>query len=461
MEHEFPPAVLSKAKKNSIMKHISIFSIIAGLLFMTGCDPNKELYEELDRAQQPYHKAIEYTLLPADYTSVGGVVSSIQAFTEAHPAMDYVPGMLSRKFIALNLGSSAMVHYNFLLADPLWLHAGFGYELTEADYAGLGVPGAFSPSILAKDNIPGFLRKEFRDAQPGDQINIIYNFQEGASVVKNLDVFEFDGAEWKWLETREDIPFVGVEMQAGDYEAFGGDIALYGNFSDAYPPETYVPVWLRNAFPYAVAGDEQVVKYKMFSGGMAVDRIGHFAFDGLVWEKSSDIVPRSEQYVFGEQGWAFDPTTRFIMTQSDYMFLAVIDPIPHATFNDFGYYYGASAFFSNFDMRLVARRTSKDPDGNYWDPALGAIFDQDGHEAAVNEMFRRIVEEGLIKLLQHNYPQAIPQSGGIDVHYIIGFETFNDNFSRSYLEAEYICTAPAVGDTPPQFELIEGPRDRQ
>jgi hypothetical protein len=140
------------------------------------------------------------------------------------------------------------------------------------------------------------------------------------------------------------------------------------------------------------------------------------------------------------------------------MFLAVIDPIPHATFTDFGYYYGASAFFSNFDMRLAARRTAKNAEGNYFDPALGAIFDSQGPEATVEEMFRRIVEEGLILLLQHKYPDAVPQTGGIDVHYIVGFETYNNNFSRSYLEAEYVCTAAG---SPPVFELIEGPRERE
>ena len=461
MEFEFQTAFLSTEKKASTMKHISLLFLVAGLLLISGCDPNKELYEELDRAQEPYNKAIEYTLVPADYTSVGGVVSSIQAFTETYPAMIYVPAMLARKFIALNLGSSAMVHFRYLLSDPLWLHAGFGYELTEDDYASLGVPGAFSPAIQARDNVPEFLLKAFRNMPAGTLKNIIYRFQSGGTTILNLDVFEFDGADWKWLETREDIPFVGVELQESDYQAFGGDIARYQNFSDAYPAEKHLPVWLKNTYPYAVPGDEKVVKYKLFAGGFAADAISHFTFDGLLWNKSPDIVGKSEQYVFGEQGWAFDPTTRFIMTQADYMYLAVIDPIPHAVFNDFGYYYGASAFYSNFDMRLVARRTSRDPDGNYWDPALGAIFDAEGAEATVNEMYRRIVEEGFIKLLQYKYPQAVPQSGGIDVHYIVGFETFNDNFSRSYLEAEYRCTAPAVGDTPPQFELIEGPRERQ
>lgn len=442
------------------MKYIQTISLIIGVFLFWGCDPNKELYEELDAIQQPYNKAIEYTLTSADYNSVGGLVESIQAFTNQFQAMDYVPNLLSRKFIALNTGSSAMVHFNYLLNEPLWLQAGFGYELTEADYASLGVPGAFSPSIQAKDNVPSFLRKEFRNEPAGTQMNIIYNFQQGAAMIQNLDVYEFDGAEWMWIETVEDIPYVGYEFGPEDYEVFGGDIASFGNFSDSHPADQYVPAWLKNAYPYAVEGDEQVVKYKVFSGGSNRDVISHFTFDGILWKKSSNIVKKSEQYVYGAQGWAFDPTTRFIMSQADYMFLAVEDPIPHPVYTDFGYYFGASAYYTNFDLRMTARRTAKDPDGNYWDPALGAIMDNEGPEAVVEEMFRRIVEEGIILLLQNNYPGAVAQSGGIDVHYIVGFETFNDNFSRSYLEAEYRCIAAGSGDNPPQFELIEGPRPR-
>lgn len=443
------------------MKNILAYTLMTGLIFLFSCDPNKELYEALDEIKVPHNKAIEYTLTPADYTSVGGVVASLQAFTEAIPAMNHVPTMLSRKFIALNRGSSAMVHFNQQIAEPDWLRSGFGYEMTEEDYISAGVMDAFTASVQAKDNLPGFLLKKFRNVNPGTRKSIIYNYREGNTTVKNLDMFEYNGFSWTWIETRHDLPYIGRELMDDDYQVFGGSIAAASGFSTNYPANEYVPVWLKNAYPFAIKGDEKVIKYKVVSTGTTNNVISHYTFDGLLWVRSSDIVSKSEQYVFGAQGWAFDPTIRFIMNRSDYMYLAVVDPIPHATFNDFGYYYGASAFFSNFDMRLVARRVSKNPDGNYWDPALGTIFDSQGPEAAVNEMFRRLVEEGFISLLQDKFPQAVPQSGGIDVHYIVGFETFNDNFSRSYLESEYRCTASESGGDPPQFELIEGPRDRQ
>jgi len=439
-----------------------IFTLLFAMLFV-GCDPNKELYEALDNLKEPYNRSIEYTLDANDYNSVRGIVATLQAFTEEVPAMDHIPAILARRFIALNRGSSAMVNFNYQIKEPVWLRTGFGYVLTTADYQSLGLTdNAFTPAIQAKDNLPAFLLKAFRNEAAGTTKGIIYNYREGTTHMMNIDQYQFDGSEWKWLSTRENIPYTGHHFTDADYALFGEELARLKYFSDTYPADKHMPVWMKNAYPYAIEGEEKVVRYRVLSGGNVRDEIAHYAFNGLSWDRSSDIVPKSEQYVFGAQGWAFDPTTRFIMMQSDYMYLAVIDPIPHADFNDFGYYYGASAFFSNFDMRLLARRVSKNAEtGQYWDPALGAIYDSEGPEATVNEMYRRIVEEGFIKLLQHKYPQAVPQSGGIDVHYILGFETFNDNFSRSYLEAEYRCTGPAVGDNPPQFELIEGPRERQ
>ncbi len=439
------------------MRHLALFSIMAGLLFSFGCEPNQDVYDDLDERQRPYSKAIEYTITSSDYNGVGGEVADYQAFTEAEPAANHVPDILSGNFIALNVGSSAMVTFNQLIEDPVWYNAGFGYELTEEDYEQLGISDAFTPNNLPENNLPFFLLRKYPGASEGDTEKLIYNFRDGDTQL-NIDTYEFDGSDWVLEERREDIPFVGYEFTEEDYDHFGGSIGRFNNFSDDDPADVHIPVWLKNNYPYAIEGTEKVVKYMVFSGGSTSPEIAHYTFDGLEWHRTSYIEVISEQYVYGEIGWAFDPTTRFVMSQSDYMHLAVIDPIPHAQYDDFGYYYGASAFYENFDMRLMARRIEKDDDGNYRDAELGAIYDSEGSEAAVDEMFRRIVEEGLIKVLQNRYPDATPQSGGIDVYYIVGFETFNDNFSRSYLEAEYRCTASGE---PPQFELIEGPRERE
>ena len=95
------------------------------------------------------------------------------------------------------------------------------------------------------------------------------------------------------------------------------------------------------------------------------------------------------------------------------------------------------------------------------DPELVNIFNTEGAEAATNELFRRITQEGIIILLENKFPDAQPQVNGVDAHFVVGFETYNDNLSRSYLEAEYRCVEAASGGNPPVFEFIEGPRERQ
>jgi hypothetical protein len=58
----------------------------------------------------------------------------------------------------------------------------------------------------------------------------------------------------------------------------------------------------------------------------------------------------------------------------------------------------------------------------------------------------------LIVMLQKKFPNAQPQSNGVDVYYEVTFETFNDDFSRSTYTAKYQCTA--AGD-PAQFKFVE------
>ncbi len=429
----------------------------------TACNPNEDIYNMLDEMQEPYNEEIEYTLTESDYNSLGGTISEYNAFNDTLPAKDFVPEILTSNFLALNVGSRALVTFNHLLLSPDWWDAGFGYVLTDDDYdvmIGGGVD-YFSETNPASDHLPEFLNREYPPAQDpseGDQISIIYNFDIDGEFLLYLDTYEFDGEKWVLVETIEDIPYIGHELTTEDYQNWGGTIANNNYFNEDYPPENFIPVYLKNEFPYAPIGDEKVVKYRYNDGSDTENIIDKYNFDGTKWTVESYIEERTEQYVFGEIGWAFDPTVVHLMVSDDYFYISNADPIPHPVYDDFGYYYGASAYYSNFDIRLAGRRLNKDEEGNYYDPELAEIYNNEGEEAALDEMFRRIVEEGLILLLHHKYPDAVPQVGGIDVHYIIQFETFGDGFDRQYLEAEYKCVSAG---SPPQFELVEGPRERQ
>lgn len=434
--------------------------ITAVIVLLTACDPNADLYEKMDAAMEPYSENIEYTLDDADYNRFGGFIAEHKAFNDTMPAMDYVPEILASRFVTLNLGSSAMVTFNHFLLHPEWWDAGFGYVLTEEDYNFMGVGNTFTPNNPAYANLPDWLSRTFGDAVEGDEKKIIYNFTDAGETYMNEDTYLFDGAIWTLIDTREDIPYTGYELTPEDYEHFGGSIAQFGNFSEDNPPENYLPVFLKNQFPFAPINAEQVLRYRYFDGSMTRDRIDKYVFDGIIWESIPYVEERSEQYIFGEEGWAFDPTVIFDLGRADYMYLVEIDPVGQQEFqyDDFAYYYGASAFYNNFDIRIIGRRLDKLESGEYADAALGEIADTEGPEAVMEEMIRRIIEEGLIYLLQHKFPDAQPQLGGIDVHFFVGFETFADNWVRRYPQAEYICTAPG---NPPQFELVNFIENRE
>jgi hypothetical protein len=427
------------------------FYILIPLFILNSCDPNKELYETMDNEKTGYFKSFDYTLIDADYTRFGGTISQNLSFSDALPAMNYIPRILKVRFVTMRQNSRALVTYNHLLQQPDWLTSGFGYELTDADYAAIGAGTSFSKDNTAQNFLPIFLFKKFPSATKGTKINLIYKYNDGGTLRNDLDIYEFDGNEWGFLSTTEKIPYVGYELQDADYSHWDSSLKLSKRFSDAFPADTYLPILLRSLKPLALPNDVQVVKYKILSGTQTINRIDKYIFDGTNWIKSPYKIAKTEQYVFGSQGWAFDPTVMFRISRAEYLYMAQNDPIPHESFNDTGYYYGAAAFYSNFDFRLLARRLNKTPEGNYRDPQLGAIYENQGAEAAMTEMYRRITEEAIIKLLQYKFPEATPQVGGIDVHYFVTFETFADNWIRKYPETEYICTSAG---SPPQFKLV-------
>jgi hypothetical protein len=162
----------------------------------------------------------------------------------------------------------------------------------------------------------------------------------------------------------------------------------------------------------------------------------------------------------------FYTLSNFDMSESDYLYVSSIDPIPHPKFDDQGYYFGATAYYKNFDMRLTFYhlRTytweglTYDPETD--DPDLYNIYHEQGEMAATEELFRRIVYEALIPVLQQKFPEAQPHPLNKFNPYVVGFETYNEDLSRSYLEAEYRCIESSEGDKTSKFELVDGPRER-
>ncbi len=459
---------------------------MVAILMLSACEPNKELYEDLDAELKPFNKTIEYTLTDLDYTSLTGAIKQYKAFNDTAIAMDYVPGILAKKFIALNLGSSAKVNYNFMVVDTVkaWEKVIFGYTLTAADYNAIGGFVATydyffnTPGYLAKDYLPNYLPNLYPTPEVKDSVVIIYNFNpQGTTVIPNADWYRYDtisGNTLGWIYQRTITELIECDIVFDEDDYYTGMMLSNPFFPNISEAERRIPIWLKINFPYALKGNKQLIQYAY---GTALNSLTNkaiqYEYNGTDWVKliGYKIEVRSEQYVFSQNGWVFDPTIRFKMGKADYTTIAENDPIPHPKYSDLGYYYGASGNYSNFDMRVqffhlkpytnvINEETTitYTPEEN--DPELWNLYNNEGAEAVTELLFQRILQEGLILLLEHKFPTAKPLSEGVEVHYVVQFETYHDDLSRGYLEAEYKCVTAATGVNSAKFEFVDGPRPR-
>lgn len=455
-------------------------SFMVAILMLSACEPNKELYEDLDAELKPFNKKIEYTLTDLDYTSLTGAIKQYKAFNDTAIAMDYVPAILTKKFVALNLGSAAKVSYNFMVVDTVkaWEKVVFGYTLTAADYNAIGGFIATydyffnAPGYLAKDHLPNYLPNLYPTPEVEDSVAIIYNFNpQGNTVIPNADWYKYDGTSWIYRSTVTELIECDVVFNADNYSSMRLSKPYFSNTSEA---ERIIPIWLKINFPYALKGNKQLIQYAY---GTALNSLTskaiQYEYNGTDWVKliGYKIEVRSEQYVFSQNGWVFDPTIRFKMGKADYTTIAQNDPIPHPKYTDLGYYFGASGNYSNFDMRVqffhlktytyvLNEETTIVYTAEENDPELFALYNQQGADAVIELLFQRILQEGLILLLEHKFPEAQPFSEGVEVHYVVQFETYYDDQTRGYLEAEYKCITAGTVESPAEFEFVDGPRQR-
>lgn len=239
------------------------------------------------------------------------------------------------------------------------------------------------------------------------------------------DYYQFDGSEWELME--------GVYfLSSADYDNMGAP-GRYNNFSSSDRPENYVPQLLDQMYPYAQQGDKTAVSYKYYSSGSTTIRAMEFIFDNG-WAAYDAYTTREDQYIHNGEEWAFDPTVIFTMGSSDYMTIVnyVKNNIGSSYLDNFGnseFYTGASAYYSNFDIRSGS---FEEADFASWDEAVAF---------AIGEV-----------LLPAKFPDAVTQVSGLDVFYLVTFDTYNVVDGRWTMKFQVTKAGPD-----PEFTLVDGP----
>lgn len=224
------------------------------------------------------------------------------------------------------------------------------------------------------------------------------------------DMYKFNGTVW----AKDNSVMV---LDPADYQTMG-----ISGFSSSNLPANYLPVFLGMTLPFSQEGDLQVITYEFNATLSAVE----YSFTAGSWVQNGPIFEKADQFVFGDNGWVFDPTIKLKPTAADYQLL--VDYVYTNLSRDYGssygndeFYFGASAYYLNFDLRLGKR-------SDYSIPG----FDGLDTEAAVALTWDR-VEEGITILLGLKYPDAVEQVSGINVYYWVTFATYENDLAKRTL----------------------------
>jgi len=126
----------------------------------------------------------------------------------------------------------------------------------------------------------------------------------------------------------------------------------------------------------------------------------------------------------GNLCWKFDPTVTYTTTGTDLQLLVnyVYKNLSRSYGSSYGndeFYYGASAYYNNFDLRLSNK-------GTYSIPG----FETGTDEEKVALTWSRL-QEGLEILLSLKFTSAVPEVYGVKVYYWVTFKTYENNLSKN------------------------------
>ncbi|MFW5820521.1 MAG: DUF5017 domain-containing protein, partial [Bacteroidota bacterium] len=170
--------------------------------------------------------------------------------------------------------------------------------------------------------------------------------------------------------------------------------------------------------------------------GRTLTLADRYTYNNGSWESTYNYIEeQTSQFLYGTEGWVFDPTITFSMASEDYQVIVdwVENNFPGEDYvNDFGtgeYYHGANSYYNNFDIRS----------GSFEPEAF------DTWEEAVTSAIGNI-------LLPEKFPNAQIQVGGVDMYYIVRFATYSGADGSYAIKFQVTKSGPE-----PEFTLVEGP----
>ena len=405
----------------------------------------------------PYRETgIDYTLTSEDYKSATGnalkvaqteqdtawanTIDLYRSFNNLYTANVYIPEILTSNFPALKDSSTINVTYNQYSGQLYGEIASF--MLIDDDYIAIGGTIAdtlcFTENDDPNDYLPDYLLSNYADANINEYAEVFFRYPDYNTISGGFYIF--DGVVWTSVEN-------SIVLTADDYNSMGEDSGQPGkhdNFADDILPANYLSQFLNLKYLYSQADDEVIVVCD-FHDDIGTNTIAiSCTFNGSSWNIAFPGLQKTAQFIYLEGKWVFDPTVRHSMTSSDFWIIVNYikdDPTLNVyldqTYFNTEYYYGASAHYVNFDMRVLKRKSN--------DPLN--LLDGMTDEEILAEMYKRL-EEALVLYAETSFPEAEPIVEGIQVYYYITYDIFNDDYEHEFITSKLKCIGTG------QFEYI-------
>jgi len=230
------------------------------------------------------------------------------------------------------------------------------------------------------------------------------------------DYYQYSSGKWAKAANVDCI-------QPVEYEEMGAPGA-HNNFSSSILPADYLPQYLLNKYPFAQEGDALVVVYNYYSSSKTSLVAESYNYVQGLWTAYKGIVEKTDQFVHTGTEWIFDPTIHLSPSSSDFQLLVdyVYTNLSRTYGSSYGndeFYYGASAYYKNFDLRLTNKVTYSIPG-----------FDGLSEEESIALTWERL-QEGIAIMLQLKYPDAQTDINGIPIYYWVTFATFENSLAKN------------------------------
>lgn len=261
-----------------------------------------------------------------------------------------------------------------------------------------------------------------------------------ASTEKQYAVYTFNGSNWVAAASSF------VALQPADYTLMG---LPYISSTNA---PLYLPQLLSQKFPFALESNVKTVVYKSGSNPTYAGLM-QLTFTNKAWVSNTFKIERTEQFIYTNDGWVFDPTINlplvrvsgdnpYIMKFIDYVRTKTPEKFfQKNTYINEEHYYGFSAYYAQ--IICSADRTT------FGDPAIKALTT----DAAKYVLFLDRVKEAMPLFTQLNFPNLTTDVSGIQQYVIFTIASYYSSSKTGTLTIKMKCTKSGTGSTPAEYTV--------